>query len=152
MGVIAGLTMSPVDRLKFSKLSVTEQLLTTFEDLVSSMQPHHSWKIYRDALRASTPPAVPYLGVYLTDLTFIEDGNPDCFDIDSVKLINFKKREFVYNVIQEVQVYQNSSYSFEPKEPLCGYLKCLPHLDADVLYELSLQREPRNATIKDLLT
>jgi hypothetical protein len=41
-------------------------------------------------------------GVYLKDLTFIEDGNPD-----KVRgLINFAKRRMLYNTIQEVLLYQ----------------------------------------------
>ena len=31
----------------------------------------------RDFIHSANPPCVPYLGVYLTDLTFIEDGIPD---------------------------------------------------------------------------
>jgi hypothetical protein len=33
------------------------------------------------------PPIVPYLGIYLTDLTFIEDGNPDFIDHTTIKTI-----------------------------------------------------------------
>jgi len=60
-------------------------------------------------------------GVYLTDLTFIEDGNPDLVKHKSSKsgtqtsdldLINFKKRDLVYKVIQEVLVYQQVCLQF----------------------------------------
>lgn len=153
MGVIAGLTMSPVARLKFSKLSISDQLLSFIDELEASMDPSHSWKLYRNTLRSCTGPTVPYLGVYLTDLTFIEDGNPDFQNAtDGTKLINFKKRELVYNVLQEIQIHQAQQYPIEPKEPIASYLRYLPHLGESSLYDISLQREPRNATIKDLIS
>jgi len=153
MSIIAGLTMSSVDRLKITKVSVPENLLTFFEKIEDSMQPNHSWRTYREMLHACTTAAVPYLGMFLTDLTFIEDGNPDHYTTPSgTKLINFKKREMVYKVLQEVQVYQSQSYPLQPKEPFASYLRCLPFLDEETLYDISLQREPRGASIKDLIT
>jgi len=153
MGVVAGMTVSSVDRLKFSKLTITDAMMDTWNQLVECMAPDHSWKIYREQLHNCSPPAVPYLGTYLTDLTFIEDGNPDCFTVDENEvLINFRKRELLYKVLQEIQVYQTSRYNIEPKEPLLTYLRYLPNLDDEILYSLSLLREPRGASMKDLVT
>lgn len=36
----------------------------------------HNFRNYRDKLRNIAPPAIPYIGVTLQDLTFIDDGNP----------------------------------------------------------------------------
>jgi hypothetical protein len=153
MGVVAGLTMSSVDRLKFSKLSVSESLLNVLDELVKCMTPDGSWKVYRDTLRNCAPPAIPYLGTYLTDITFIEEGNPSNITYENIELINFKKRELLSKVFQEVHVYQSQAYSIEPKEPLLSFLRFLPHcVDENVLYAMSLQREPRGCTIKDLVT
>lgn len=41
------------------------------------MNTAQSFKTYRTALRDATPPCLPYLGVHLSDLVFIEDGNAD---------------------------------------------------------------------------
>lgn len=41
------------------------------------MNTNQSFKNYRNALREASPPCLPYLGVHLSDLVFIEDGNAD---------------------------------------------------------------------------
>lgn len=43
-----------------------------------------------------------YSGVYLSDLTFMEDGNSDTLE----GLINMNKRRMIYNVIESVHQFQ----------------------------------------------
>ena len=78
------------------------------------------------------------MGVYLTDLTFINDGNPNRID----GLINFRKRELVYRVIDEFRQYQ-SSYSFEIDNDLFNYLVHTRKYDEKELFDLSYLREER---------
>jgi len=54
------------------------------------------------------PPTIPYLGVYLTDLTFIEEGNKNIVDRG---LVNFDKCYLIAAVIGEIQQYQRIGYS-----------------------------------------
>jgi son of sevenless-like protein len=85
--------------------------------------------------------------VYLTDLTFIDEGNANIV----TEKINFSKRILYANVIREIQCFQESVYNIEAQESLSVFLKEMPYLDPDTLYKLSLAREPRRAEIKDLL-
>jgi len=85
-------------------------------------------------------------GVYLTDLTFVEDGNPDIVN----GLINFKKRQMIYNIIEKVQLYQQTSYKFPLVDNIANYLTELPFNDDQELYNLSLRREPKGAKKEDL--
>jgi len=47
-----------------------------FEVLKKLMSSDGNFEAFRTALHSESPPSIPYLGMYLTDLTFIEDGNP----------------------------------------------------------------------------
>ena len=47
----------------------------------------------REALHRCDPPCIPYLGMYLTDLSFIEEGTPN-FTEDG-GLLNFSKMRMV---------------------------------------------------------
>jgi son of sevenless-like protein len=46
----------------------------------------------RAELAAADPPLIPFFGMYLTDITFTEEGSPDFITVKDVQLINFGKR------------------------------------------------------------
>jgi len=118
-----------------------------FEDYMELMSSKNSYKNYRETLHTVNPPVVPYMGTYLTDITFIEDGNKDTIN----NLINFRKRELVSDVILEIQMYQPLKHRFETNPLMMHLLNQLPHhVDNEKLYELSLLREPRNAERLDI--
>ncbi|KAH3746011.1 Ras guanine nucleotide exchange factor [Pelomyxa schiedti] len=149
MSILAGLTMSPISRLSLTFQAISKPVLNTFEKLQAVMNPTMSFKTYRENLRRSTEFCVPYLGTYLSDITFICDGNPD-FVEGAVepggtppKLINFKKREMVYTVIDEIRLYQQLPCTIVPQDPLHTLLQEIPHCDENQLYAVSLQLEPR---------
>jgi len=76
LGIVAGLMSAPVSRMKKTWALVENDIASKFESDYSALF-SRNYKLLRDAVKQSTPPCLPYLGVYLADLTFIEDGNPD---------------------------------------------------------------------------
>jgi len=82
-------------------------------------------------------------GVYLTDLTFIEDGIPSV--IKKTNMINFAKRAKTAEVIRDIQQYQNVAYSLQPVPELQDYILSNMQAAGDVheMYDKSLQIEPR---------
>lgn len=102
---------------------------------------------YRRYCKEMVPPAIPFLGVYLTDLTFIEDGNQD-FLPDS-HLINFDKRFKVFSLISNnVQRFQQVPFALTPVALIQDYIRKLSDakscemLTYDELGDVSLEREP----------
>jgi len=146
LAIISGLNSAATHRLKYTKAELPKKTQTTFEAVNQLMNSEGAYKAYRDSLHNANPPCVPYLGVYLTDLTFIEDGNKDFTN----ELINFRKRQLVSDVIAEVQLYQQFPYNIQPNEKLIAILKNLPYTKEDQLYQMSLLREPRNAERADI--
>ncbi len=51
------------------------------------------------------------LGVYLKDLIYISEGNPDYLNGG---MINLGKRRLLYAVLHQIRRFQVKSYNFEP--------------------------------------
>ena len=83
----------------------------------------------------------------MTDLTFIEDGNPNY----SEDLINFSKRALLYEVISKIQQYQQLPYNFHPIHQIQKYMKKYPSLDEPELWPISLEIEPRKAERHEIM-
>jgi len=97
-------------------------------------------------------PVLPYLGVFLSDLTFIEEGNKDKIDVGKgegqfEKLINFDKRRKIAAVIEKIRECQRSPYNFKPvaeiQEVIQFRLVEAQVMNKDTLYQQSLVVEPR---------
>jgi len=153
MGVVAALSTSALSRLKHTLAGLKPRQREQWEELAALMHPSNSFRPLRQAMEESGRRCLPYLGLFLSDLTFMEDGNPDLLDREGRSLLNFPKHMMIYKAIDSLLRYQHSAdYKSLPKtEPLYTFLYELPALDENVLYALSLEREPRNASAKDLL-
>lgn len=152
MSLIAALESSPVTRMKKTWESVDSNYLKVFQELKNLMSAEGSYRNYRTVLKSESTPAIPYMGVYLGDLTFIEDGNPDnVMSLNNKKeLINLLKMEMLSKVIGEIKMYQNSKYTYETVEKIQNILIELGNdqLTQQELFELSLKSEPRQQTTK----
>ncbi|KAL4718763.1 hypothetical protein ACJJTC_000026, partial [Scirpophaga incertulas] len=73
---------------KVSKTS--KQTIERMQTIISS---ECRFRILRDALHRCDPPCIPYLGMYLSDLSFIEEGTSN-YTPDG--LLNFSKMRMVY--------------------------------------------------------
>jgi len=141
MAMLASFNKSAVYRLRLTSDLLSVQSKHWFENAMNLMQTEGSYRNYREALRTARTPVLPYLGVYLTDLTFIEDGNKDMMD----GLINFRKRQLIYGIIADIQMYQQTRYFINPNPIILAIIHSLPFKDEDSLYRVSLIREPRGA-------
>ena len=87
----------------------------------------------------------------MSDLVYI-DENADF--IGEQQLINIRKHQLVSTSIGALLQYQSvegDSVSLEKIQPLYTFLSALPYLSDKEMYKISLEREPRGATVKDLV-
>ncbi|KAH9883572.1 ras guanine nucleotide exchange factor domain-containing protein [Xylariomycetidae sp. FL2044] len=141
--IISALGTAPIARLKRTWDQVparTQAVLETMRRLMASLK---NFLEYREALHLANPPCIPFFGVYLTDLTFIEDGIASI--IKKTTLINFAKRAKTAEVIRDIQQYQNAPYSLQPVPELQDYILSNMQAAGDVheMYDKSLSVEPR---------
>lgn len=145
--VVSALLSTPVHRLKKTWAAIPDDMRTTFDELAKGVARRDNFKQYRANLLSVNPPCIPYLGVYLTDLTFIRDANPNTYpDTD---LINFSKRRRISEVLMSLQQYQQARYQFHPVEEIKNMLINLPSLSVDDAYRESLKIEPRENALKN---
>ncbi|KAJ2701376.1 Ras guanine nucleotide exchange factor bud5 [Coemansia sp. IMI 209128] len=76
MAVKAAIFCAAVMRLKQTWSLLPKKFNILCKRLHDAMDPDHNYANYRAILRRSQPPLLPFLGLYLTDLTFLEEGNP----------------------------------------------------------------------------
>jgi hypothetical protein len=74
--VCSGLSLASIYRLKKTWNEIREESKTQFQQLHKYISRDKNFAAIRGRLKGVKPPCIPYIGLYLTDLTFIEDGNP----------------------------------------------------------------------------
>ena len=141
MAFLSGMNNSSISRLSLTKNALHKRELQKLQELEALMNMESSYARYRKALLVAEPPIIPYLGVYLGDLTFVGDGNPDFID----ELINFSKYRLFCDTIGKIPDYQMLNVQLETisHPDLHPALAILPLFPDQFLYNLSLQREPR---------
>ena len=89
MTVIAGLQQTPIWRLKHSWGLLPAKSWDMWESLTELMSSTENFGRYRRAIATAKSPAIPYLGLALTDLTMTDDGNSSLYP--GTTLLNIQK-------------------------------------------------------------
>jgi son of sevenless-like protein len=132
--VVSGLKCVSVRRLKKTWQGLSKKSEKIWEDIHTD----HSL-LYRMRLFAAQPPCLPYLGIYLTDLTFLDIG-PENIE----KTINWQKCELTANVIKQMKKFQQQPYNLPLEEKvlaLLNYFFSFGNVTESELYKLSLRAE-----------
>jgi son of sevenless-like protein len=113
--------------------------MSDFQELEELLHQKKNYRNMRAALKKTNTCILPYVGMFLTDLTFIEDGNKDMTE----GLINYFKRQKYAVVIREMLRLQSEPYLFTVVPDLSSKLKTFPDLDEEKLLETSYKLEPK---------
>uniref|UniRef100_A0AAQ5Z673 Ras protein-specific guanine nucleotide-releasing factor 2a n=1 Tax=Amphiprion ocellaris TaxID=80972 RepID=A0AAQ5Z673_AMPOC len=139
--ITSALNRSAIYRLKKTWAKISKQTKALMDKLQKTVSSEGRFKNLRETLKNCNPPCVPYLGMYLTDLAFIEEGTPN---FTEEGLVNFSKMRMISHIIREIRQFQQTPYRIEHQAKVTQYLldKTLI-MDEDTLYDLSLKIEPR---------
>ncbi|ORZ12364.1 ras guanine nucleotide exchange factor domain-containing protein [Absidia repens] len=152
MAIISAFDNSAIGRLKKTWDLLGNRTGQVLSQIRKLMGANRNFTAYRDMVHSVNPPCIPFLGIYLQDLTFIEDGNPDNLKTTTAShpsLINFAKRQKCAEVILEIKQFQSPPYTFQGVPELQDFIKSHLETNRDVesLYERSLLLEPRDSSL-----
>ena len=149
MGVLGGLQMHAMSRLRsvWAPKPKYRAVLAHLEQLMSA---NNNYATYRRALAKRAhdgEPTLPYLGVILRDLTFIEDGNGDFVDAAG-KEINAAKLEMLGAALRRIHDFQTRADYAGGKikgkiTPLLQHLAALPAMKTEEIEARSEAIKPR---------
>lgn len=106
MEILSSLGNSAISRLKKSWGEKAKQKFQEYNSLFD-----HNFKELREATEPSGKdvPMLPYLGIFLKDLTFIDEGNEDIVD----NLINWNKMQMQAKTISKIREFQKIPFMFK---------------------------------------
>jgi hypothetical protein len=115
MAIICSLNSSTIVRLKKTWDMVSQKRKDMLKGLQAIVEPEKNYAVLRRRLHDHVPPCLPFVGTYLTDLTFVDAGNPAMKQLPSsnssaadeiTSVINFDKHTRTAKIIGELQRFQ----------------------------------------------
>jgi len=138
--IVSGLSASSVHRLSQTWALVSSAQRKIYEELARYNE--RNSRVLRERIRNANPPCIPFFGMYQTDLTFVEEGNPDLIGPNG-NLQNCTKRRLTAEYIRSIQGYQLQPYVLAPLPFVQEMILSAPVLDESMLYDMSEWLEPR---------
>ncbi len=141
--VMAALCMSPVARLHRTWAALSDKHKKLFAQIAALCDPANGCAAYRTAFRQMSRPGLPLLDLVLSDLTFIDQSEPDYVDAPQCEVVNFRKMRLLSNVLSSLQMFQRVSYCYRELPVVQEFLaKSVVITDEPSLLKLSYQCEP----------
>lgn len=145
MEIIGGLNLFAVSRLKATWEQIPPGQKKKIEELNALMESIQNYKNYRAAVKAAKLPLLPYLGVYLRDITFIDEGNTNYLD-EAKMVVNFEKLCLIGEILHQIKRYQSEAFDILPDTVLQEFLHKVQILPEEMLYKHSLLCEGNSGT------
>ncbi|XP_065345854.1 guanine nucleotide-releasing factor 2 isoform X5 [Cloeon dipterum] len=108
LALLSALDSAPIRRLEWHR-QITEGL----KEYCALIDSSSSFRAYRQALAETQPPCIPYIGLVLQDLTFVNIGNSNALPDGA---INFSKRWQQFNIVENMKRFKKCQYHFKKQE------------------------------------
>jgi len=140
LAILSALDSAPIRRLEWQK-NITDGL----KEYCSLIDSSSSFRAYRLALGEASPPCIPYIGLVLQDLTFVQIGNPDLLE----GKINFAKRWQQFNILDNLRRFKKEQYHIARNEEIILFFgEFEEYLSEDDMWALSETIKPRGQANK----
>ncbi len=148
---MVGLSSGAVTRLKktFALVRSRKNHSDLLDQILELFTMIGNYKNYRRLFRSQEGPAIPFMGVFVSDLTFLDDGNQDFVTVKyriagdendaevlEAGLINIWKRKKLASTLRESLRFQKEKYALEPLPFIQRSLANPPFLNEADLYRL----------------
>ncbi|KAL7668475.1 hypothetical protein ACOME3_009177 [Neoechinorhynchus agilis] len=144
MAVVTGLQSAPVYRLESTWNALPKRDRNAFNALTDLLSENENRRKLRDHLSMTRLPCIPFLGLYLTDLVYIDTLHPHTGGIESNQ-----RRNLMNNICRVISEFQQSNYSFLRQfDYIQKYLHSVRYIEElqkfaeDDNFKLSLLLEP----------
>ncbi|XP_072936173.1 guanine nucleotide-releasing factor 2 isoform X5 [Epargyreus clarus] len=136
LALVSALDCPPVQRLGWPRAT-----LDALHDHTALIDSSMSFRAYRQALADTQPPCIPYIGLFLQDLTFVHVGNPDHLPDGS---INFTKRWQQYHIMENMKRFHKEQYKFKKNERIQAMFNEFDDvLSEEAMWQVSESIKPR---------
>ncbi|KAL7959012.1 ras guanine nucleotide exchange factor domain-containing protein [Trichoderma compactum] len=161
MSIICTLNSSTISRLRKTWDTISQKRKDSLRQLQDIVEPGQNKKVLRAKLQNHVPPCLPFLGMYLTDLTFVDIGNASTKQViegdgaEGLTVVNFDKHTRTAKIIGELQRFQIPYRLTElpdMQEWLSAQFQLIREGDQGnvqvTYYRKSLLLEPRESSLK----
>ncbi|CAB3994679.1 rap guanine nucleotide exchange factor 4 isoform X4 [Paramuricea clavata] len=109
--IILGLNNSAVSRMNHTWERLPTKFRKMFDDFSGILNPSRNHRVYRLSMGSLDPPIIPFLPLFIKDMTFAHEGSET---LTNDQLVNFTKMRLVASTLRLIQFCRSNPLTVDP--------------------------------------